>query len=235
MIIVISNLSSKKYLYASNENIQMNFNQYIDHTNLKATADQSAIEKLCQEALTYNFYAVCVNGSNLRLAQQILQQSNVNIASVIGFPLGASSTNSKVFEAMDAINDGANEIDMVINIGQLKSKAYQAVENEITLVKKNIGDGLLKVIVENCYLTEEEKEMICKIVMNSGADFIKTSTGFGSGGATIDDIKLMKGIVKDQLQIKVSGGIRDLETMKQYIELGVDRIGTSSGVQIMNS
>lgn len=235
MTIVMYSLLPKKYLYSLKTESYMNLNQYIDHTNLKATADQSAIEKLCQEAVEYHFYAVCVNGSNLKLARQVLKHSAIKIASVIGFPLGASTTNSKVFEAMDAINYGAHEIDMVINIGQLKSKAYQAIENEITLVKKNIGDGLLKVIVENCFLTDEEKETICKIVINSGADFIKTSTGFGTGGATIDDIKLMKSIVKDQLKIKASGGLRDQQTMQQYIELGVDRIGTSSGIQIMNS
>jgi len=212
----------------------MSINQYIDHTILKPTTLITDIEKLCKEAITHNFYAICINSSYVNLAKGILKNSPVKIASVIGFPLGASTTKSKIYEANDCINDGATEIDMVLNIGLLKSGSHRLVEKEIYDIKKTIGSNTLKVIFENCYLTNEEKITACKIALNAGANFIKTSTGFGIGGATVDDIKLMKNTVKDQIKIKASGGIKDFETAKKYLDLGVNRIGTSSGVAIMN-
>lgn len=212
----------------------MNINQYIDHTLLKPTALIADIEKLCKEAITHNFYAVCINSCYVSYAKIILENSPVKIASVIGFPLGANTEKSKIFEANDCVNLGASEVDMVLNIGLLKSGSYQLVENEIYNIKKTIGSNTLKVIFENCFLTNDEKITACKIALNAGADFIKTSTGFGTGGATIDDVKLMKNAVKNQIKIKASGGIRNFETAKEYLNLGVSRIGTSSGVTIMN-
>jgi len=192
------------------------------------------IEKLCKEAITHNFYAVCINSCYVSLSNGILKNSPVKIASVIGFPLGANTTRSKIFEANDCINVGATEIDMVLNIGLLKSGYNKLVEDEISEIKKTIGSNTLKIIFENCYLTNDEKITGCKIALNAGADYIKTSTGFGIGGATVDDIKLMKNTVKDQIKIKASGGIKDFKTAKKYLDLGVSRIGTSSGVAIMN-
>lgn len=212
----------------------MNINQYIDHTLLKPTTTIIDIEKLCNEAINHNFYAICINSCYVSYAKIILKNTPIKIASVIGFPLGANTTKSKIFEANDCINIGATEVDMVLNIGLLKSGSYQLVEDEIYNIKKNIGDNTLKVIFENCYLTNDEKITACKIALNAGADFIKTSTGFGIGGATIDDIKLMKNTVKDQIKIKASGGIKNYQTAKEYLDLGVSRIGTSSGVIIMN-
>lgn len=212
----------------------MNINQYIDHTILKPTATLDDIEKLCKEAIKYNFYAVCVNSCYVNLTQELLKNSSVKTASAIGFPLGATTTKSKVFEATDSIRLGALEIDMVLNIGLLKSGAFKLVENEIAEIKKSIGNNYLKVIFENCYLTDNEKVIACKISENAGADFIKTSTGFGTGGASLEDIKLMKEAISDSVKVKASGGIRDLNTVLEYINLGVSRIGTSSGVTIMN-
>lgn len=211
----------------------MRFNNYIDHTLLTPTATPKHIIKLCNEAKQYEFFAVCVNGCYVSLAKEQLVFSEIKIASVIGFPLGAMATRVKVFEVQQSVLDGADEIDMVINIGLLKGKAYTAVEREISEIKKALGNTLLKVIFETCYLTDEEKRIACKLSINAGADYIKTSTGFGTGGATIEDLKLMKAEVKDQLKIKASGGIKDAETAKQYIDIGVSRIGTSSGIQIV--
>jgi len=212
----------------------MKINQYIDHTLLKPIATISDIKTLCNEAIEYNFYAVCINGSYVNIAYDLLKNSFINITSVVGFPLGTNSTKSKLFEAHDSINEGATEIDMVLNIGLLKSGSFQLVEKEISEIKKIIGVHTLKIIFENCYLSNDEKIMACKIALNTGADFIKTSTGFGIGGATIEDVRLMKKVVKNQIKIKASGGIKDFETAKEYLNLGVSRIGTSSGVTIMN-
>jgi len=212
----------------------MKINQYIDHTLLKPIATISDIKTLCNEAIEYNFYAVCINGSYVNIAHDLLKNSFINITSVVGFPLGTNSTKSKLFEAHDSMNEGATEIDMVLNIGLLKSGSFQLVEKEISEIKKIIGVHTLKVIFENCYLSNDEKIMACKIALNTGADFIKTSTGFGIGGATIEDVRLMKKVVKNQIKIKASGGIKDFETAKEYLNLGVSRIGTSSGVTIMN-
>ncbi|MEW7289983.1 deoxyribose-phosphate aldolase [Aquimarina sp. 2304DJ70-9] len=213
----------------------MLLNTYIDHTLLKADATVDDIKKLCTEAKEHDFYAVCVNGYYVALADSELMHTDIKVAAVVGFPLGAMLARAKVFEAQQCIDQGADEIDMVINIGLLKSGYYKIVEDEIRALKKAIGDNVLKVIFENCYLTDEEKRIACTLSLNAGADFIKTSTGFGTGGATLEDVKLMKNEVKDHVKIKASGGIRDVETAKQYINLGVSRIGTSSGIPIVTS
>lgn len=213
----------------------MALNTYIDHTLLKANATVNDIKKLCAEAKEHHFYAVCVNSYYVALAESELMHTDVNIAAVIGFPLGATITKVKVYEAQQCIDDGANEIDMVLNIGLLKSGYYKIIEEEIKAIKKAIGKHVLKVIFENCYLTDEEKKIACQLSLNAGTDFIKTSTGFGTGGATIKDVQLMKNEVKNAIQIKASGGIRDAKTAKQYIDLGVSRIGTSSGITIVTS
>ena len=212
----------------------MQLNQYIDHTNLKPTATPADIEKLCREAVSHNFYAICVNGNFVNLAKKQLGDSEVKLAAVVGFPLGANTTQSKVFEAREAISNGADEIDMVINLGMLKSGDFAFIEAEISEIKKAIGNKVLKVILETCYLDQEEIKQASKAALNARADFVKTSTGFGSRGASLEDVRIMKEIVGDKLEIKASGGIKDKETALQYLELGVTRIGTSSGVAIIS-
>lgn len=211
----------------------MRLNQFIDHTLLKATATPLDIKNLCVEAKENEFYAVCVNGCYVGLAASMLKDSQVKVAAVIGFPLGAMSTEVKIAEAMDCIENGADEIDMVINIGLLKAEHFKAVEDEISAIKKAIGNAVLKVIIETCYLTNDEKKAACKAAMNAKADFVKTSTGFGTAGATPEDVKLMKEVVGDKLQIKASGGIKDKATALEYIELGVTRLGTSAGIELV--
>ncbi|WP_299159941.1 deoxyribose-phosphate aldolase [uncultured Tenacibaculum sp.] len=211
----------------------MQINKYIDHTLLKAIATKEDIVKLCKEAKEYNFYAVCVNGSYVALAKQELENSDVKVAAVIGFPLGAMTTESKVFEAKNCINNGASEIDMVINIGKLLDGDNDYVEKEIRLIKETIGNNVLKVIFENCYLSKEQIRTASQLAVNAGADFIKTSTGFGTGGATFEDVKIMKDVVGEKAQIKAAGGVRNIETAKEYIEIGVTRLGTSSGVSLV--
>ncbi|WP_431164533.1 deoxyribose-phosphate aldolase [Tenacibaculum halocynthiae] len=211
----------------------MQINKYIDHTLLKPTATEKEIIKLCNEAKEYNFSAVCVNGSYVQLAKQELENSTIKIAAVVGFPLGAMSTETKVFEAKNAITNGASEIDMVINIGKLIDGEYEYVENEISQIKKIIGKHTLKVIFENCYLTTEQIKNVTQLAVNAKADFIKTSTGFGTDGAKFEDVSLMKNIAKGKIEIKAAGGIRNIEIAKKYINLGVTRLGTSSGVSLV--
>ncbi len=213
----------------------MQLNQFIDHTLLKPTATPKDIENLCKEAIAHQFIAVCIPPSYLKNAKSVLKDSNVKLATVIGFPLGAMTTNAKVFEAKDALANGADEIDMVINIGMLKSGEANYIEKEIAEIKKAIGSKILKVIIETCYLTNAEKEAACKAALNANADFVKTSTGFGTAGATFEDVKLMKKIGGDKMQIKASGGIKDRETAIKYIELGISRLGTSSGIKLVTS
>ncbi|REH44994.1 deoxyribose-phosphate aldolase [Tenacibaculum gallaicum] len=213
----------------------MNINKYIDHTLLKATATKADIVKLCNEAKEYNFYAVCVNGCNVELATKELQGSDVKVAAVIGFPLGAMTTKAKVFEAKDCIKKGASEIDMVINIGKLLDGDENYVEKEIRLIKEEIGENILKVIFENCYLSKEQIKVASELAVEAGADYVKTSTGFGTGGATFKDVEIMDSVVDGKVQIKAAGGIRDIETAKKYIEMGVTRLGTSSGVSLVTS
>jgi len=213
----------------------MKLNKYIDHTLLKPTATKQDILQLCEEAKQYKFFSVCVNSCHVKLVKEQLKGSDVKICSVVGFPLGAMSTEAKAFEAKQALKDGADEIDMVINIGLLKSKDFDAVWKDIEAIKKLMPNHVLKVILETCYLEELEIIKASELAIQSGADFIKTSTGFGSGGATLHDVKLMKIVAKHcNTKIKASGGIRDYETAMEYINLGVERLGVSSGIAIMN-
>lgn len=212
----------------------MKLNQYIDHTLLKPDASPQAVIKLCQEAINYEFYAVCVSGCYALLAAEQIRQSNVKLAVTIGFPLGSSTSEAKVQEAKIAIEQGADEIDMVLNIGFLKAGLTEEVEEEIRSIKSVIGEKILKVILETCYLSSSEIATACKISEKAGADFVKTSTGFGTAGATLEHIKLMKQSIGDHMKIKASGGIRDKETAVEYINAGADRIGTSSGIQIVS-
>ncbi|MDU4714883.1 MAG: deoxyribose-phosphate aldolase [Gemella haemolysans] len=211
----------------------MGLNKYIDHTILKATASSADVQKLCEEAIEHEFYSVCVNGCYVADANHLLQGTDVKVAAVVGFPLGAMTTASKVFEAKEAIENGASEIDMVINVAKLKDGEFDYVENEIRLIKEAIGDNVLKVIIETCYLTDEEKVKACELSLVAKADFVKTSTGFGTGGATYEDVKLMKSVVGDNAKVKASGGVRDKETAQKYVDLGAERLGTSSGIEIV--
>jgi deoxyribose-phosphate aldolase len=213
----------------------MQLNQYIDHTLLKPTATPADIQILCEEAIEYQFFAICIPPSYIQLAKSVLKTSGVKIATVIGFPLGAMTTKAKAFEAKDALTKGADEIDMVINIGMLKAGDTDYIEKEIGEIKEAIGSKILKVIIETCYLTDSEKEAACRAALNAKADFVKTSTGFGTAGATFDDVKLMKKIASDKMQIKASGGIRNRETAVKYIDMGVSRLGTSSGIKLVTS
>lgn len=212
----------------------MEINKYIDHTVLKATTTPKDIEKLCNEAKEYKFYSVCVNGCYVSLCKKLLVNTDVKVAAVIGFPLGAMSTEAKVYEAKKCIEDGANEIDMVINVGMLKAKEYDYVREEIRKIKEAIGTNVLKVIIETCYLTDDEKVKACELAVEAKADFVKTSTGFGTNGATFEDVTLMKKTVGNRAKVKASGGVKTYETAVKYIELGAERLGTSSGIQIMN-
>ncbi|WP_299891877.1 deoxyribose-phosphate aldolase [uncultured Lacinutrix sp.] len=214
----------------------MNINQYIDHTLLKPTATITDIIALCNEAKTHKFHAICVNSCYVALAKAELKDSAIKVCSVIGFPLGAMSTEAKVEEAKQALKDGADEIDMVINIGFLKSKDFDAVWKDIEAVKKTITHTVLKVIIETCYLDTIEIIKASELAINSGADYIKTSTGFGSKGTTIEAVQLIKGVINNcEVKIKASGGIRDTKTALEYINLGVSRIGTSNGVAIVTN
>ena len=211
----------------------MGLNKYIDHTILKATASGTDVQKLCEEAIEHEFYSVCVNGCYVVDAKHLLQGTDVKIAAVVGFPLGAMTTAAKVFEAKEAVENGASEIDMVINVAKLKDGEFKYVENEIRQIKEAIGDNVLKVIIETCYLTDEEKVKACELSLAAKADFVKTSTGFGTDGATYEDVKLMKSVVGDNAKVKASGGVRDKETAQKYINLGAERLGTSSGIDIV--
>ena len=211
----------------------MGLNKYIDHTILKATASNADVQKLCAEAIEHKFYSVCVNGCYVADAKHLLQGTDVKVAAVVGFPLGAMTTAAKVFEAKEAVENGASEIDMVINVAKLKDGEFEYVENEIRQIKEAIGDNVLKVIIETCYLTDEEKVKACELSPAAKADFVKTSTGFGTDGATYEDVKLMKSVVGDNAKVKASGGVRDKETAQKYINLGAERLGTSSGIDIV--
>jgi deoxyribose-phosphate aldolase len=208
-------------------------NKYIDHTVLKATATEDDIIELCKEAKEFNFFSVCVNSSYVPLAKKELEGSEVKVCTVVGFPLGAMSTSAKVFEAQQALKDGADEFDMVINIGELKSKNFKQVEEEIAEIKKAVGDKVLKVIIETCYLTPQEIILASEIAVKAKADFVKTSTGFGHDGAKMENIELMKNAVEGKAKIKASGGVKNLDMALSFIEAGVERIGTSSGVSIV--
>ena len=208
-------------------------NKYIDHTLLRATATEEEVSKLCQEAREHEFISVCVNSAFVGFAKEQLKGTEVKVCAVVGFPLGAVSTPAKIFEAEQAIKDGATEIDMVINIGSLKARQLDKVEQEIRAIKDAIRGNILKVILETCYLSSEEILLGSELAVKAKADFVKTSTGFGTAGADKDSIELMKKATEGKAKIKASGGIKNLDTALYYIELGVERIGTSSGVSIV--
>ena len=212
-------------------------NKYFDHTLLKADATAEQIDKLCEEALKYDFYSVCVNSSNVAQCRDCLKDSDVKIAAVTGFPLGACTTAVKVFETEEACRDGASEIDMVINIGALKEGGEEFVYEDIKSVVDTASkyNAIVKVIIETCLLTDEEKRTVCRLSEEAGAAFVKTSTGFSTGGATTRDVALMRHSVSDSMQVKASGGIRDLDTVMSMIEAGADRIGASASVSIMEA
>ena len=206
----------------------MDISKYIDYPLLKATATPADIEKLCKEALEYGFYSVCVNSGYVPLAAEQLKGSKVKVCTVVGFPLGAMSTQAKLYETSVALSQGAQEIDMVLNVGLFLSGNVAKVLDEIALLKQETGDRVLKVIIETCYLNDEQKRLASQVCVDAGADFVKTSTGFGTGGATLADVQLIREIVGNRAKIKASGGIRDKQTALQYISLGVDRIGASA-------
>ncbi|MBD1382096.1 deoxyribose-phosphate aldolase [Metabacillus arenae] len=211
-----------------------NLAKTIDHTALKADTTKSQIETLCAEAKEFRFASVCVNPTWVETAASLLKDSGVDVCTVIGFPLGANTPETKAFETKDAINKGASEVDMVINIGALKDKNYDLVERDIrAVVDAAKGKALTKVIIETSLLTNEEKVKACELSVKAGSDFVKTSTGFSSGGATVSDIELMRKTVGPDLGVKASGGVRDLEGAKAMIEAGATRIGASAGVSIV--
>lgn len=207
----------------------------IDHTLLKADATQDQIAQLCYEARTHHFASVCVNPANVRLSAQLLKGSDVKVCTVIGFPLGATASPVKAYETQQAIRDGATEIDMVINIGALKSRDYQAVRDDITAVvaTAHAAHALVKVIIETAFLTDEEKVIACQLSKVAGADFVKTSTGFGPGGATVDDVALMRRVVGPAIGVKASGGVRNFADTQAMVAAGATRIGASAGVAIV--
>ena len=204
----------------------------IDHTNLKAFADDAAFEKLCDEAKKYNFKMVAINPAQTVRCKKKLEGSPVHVGAAIGFPLGQTTLECKIFETKDAIEKGADEIDYVINVAELKNKNYDYIMEEIVKICREAGKTS-KVIFENCYLTDDEKRKVAEIAKEVKPDFIKTSTGFGTGGATVEDVKLMKSVVGDEVKVKAAGGIRDLKTALAMIEAGAERLGTSAGVAIV--
>lgn len=219
----------------ADKGVKMKFSKYFDHTLLKADATEADIKKLCEEAIKYDFASVCVNSCYAAYASDILGENDVSVCCVVGFPLGAMSTDAKAFEADNACENGASEIDMVINIGALKDGRDEDVQDDICAVAGIVyeHDAILKVIIETCLLTDAEKEKACVLAIDAGADFVKTSTGFSSGGATEEDVRLMKAVVGDDAEVKAAGGIRDLETAKKMIVAGASRLGTSATVKIM--
>ena len=204
---------------------------YVDHTLLKPTATWNQIKTLCEEAMKYHTASVCIPCSFISRAHEAFPE--LNLCTVVGFPLGYSTTASKLFETWEALHNGASEIDMVVNLGDVKDGHFAKVTQEIRELKKACGDKILKVIIETCYLTEEEKIELCHCVTDGGADFIKTSTGFGSAGATFDDIKLFREHIGPGVKIKAAGGIRTYEDIVTYIELGCDRLGCSAAIKVL--
>lgn len=206
--------------------------KHIDHTQLKPFATWEDIKKLCEEAIAFQTASVCIPPAYIKRVHDTYQEK-INICTVVGFPLGYSVTSAKVAEIEQALADGCNEIDMVVNISDVKNGAYDKVEEEIRTLKKACGNHILKVIIETCFLTEEEKIAMCKAVTNAGADYIKTSTGFGTGGATIEDIKLFKHHIGPNVKMKAAGGVKTKDDLIMFLEEGCDRIGTSSAVGIL--
>ncbi len=207
----------------------------IDHTALKPDTCKEQIKKLCREAVEYKFASVCVNPCYVTLCSEILKETDIKVCTVIGFPLGATSTASKVAETVEAVENGAEEVDMVINIGAVKSGDFNFVEKDIAaVVEATGGKAIVKVILETCLLTDDEKVICCKLSKEAGADFVKTSTGFSTGGATTQDIKLMRETVGTDMGVKASGGIRDYMTAKAMVEAGASRIGASASIAIVS-
>lgn len=211
----------------------MELNNYIDHTNLKVCANMEDIEKLCDEARKYHFASVCISPYYVKLAKKLLKDSTVLVCTVIGFPNGYNTKEAKVFEAINAVECGADEIDMVINLQALKNKDYDYVKEEIEEIRDGIDGKILKVIIETCYLNEEEIIKMTEICNETFVNFIKTSTGFGTDGSRVEDIELIAAHKSELLEIKASGGIKDLSTAEAMIKMGATRIGTSSGVSIL--
>lgn len=212
----------------------MEINRIIDHTLLKPESTEGQIEEIVREAIEYNFFSVCVNPIWVKKCAEMLKNSSVKVCTVIGFPLGANTLETKLFETKNAIENGADEIDMVINIGYIKSKKFTEVEDEIREIAKICHDNgkILKVILENCLLTKDEIKKACELSDRAGADFVKTSTGFSTSGANSEDVKLMKDSVSDRVKVKASGGIRDYKKAIEMINNGADRLGVSAGVAI---
>lgn len=211
----------------------MKLNKMIDHTILKADAKKEDVVRYCEEAKEYDFMSVCVNSCNVKIVKKELEGSDVKVCCVVGFPLGAMATETKAFEAKYCVDNGADEIDMVINIGALKDENYDYVKKDIEEVVKASNGKVVKVIIETCLLSDEEKKKACELAKEAKADFVKTSTGFSTGGATAEDVKLMKSVVGDELKVKASGGVRTKEDAMKMIEAGADRIGASSGINIV--
>ena len=205
----------------------------IDHTQLKAFATRDQIETLCREAAEYHFASVCVNPCHVALAARLLKDTGVKVCTVIGFPLGANTPETKAFETRDAIRNGAQECDMVINVGALKDGDVDLVEKDIRAVVEAANGTLVKVIIETCYLTDEEKKLACKAAARAGADFVKTSTGFGTGGATPHDVALMRASIPDHMKVKASGGVHNYAEAMAVVEAGASRLGASAGIAIV--
>ena len=207
----------------------------IDHTVLKATTTKEDVIKVCKEAKEHNFFSVCINPTHIELAKKELEGSDVKVCTVIGFPLGANTPEVKAFETKDAIAKGADEVDMVINIGALKDKNYDLLERDIKAVVDAANkEALVKVIIETCYLTDEEKKIACEIAVKAGTDYVKTSIGFGTGGSTPEDIKLMRDTVGPEIGVKASGGVRCKADAEAVINAGASRIGASASIAIVN-
>lgn len=211
----------------------MDLNKMIDHTILKADAKREDVVRYCKEAREYDFMSVCVNSCHVKTVKKELEGSDVKVCCVVGFPLGAMATEAKAFETKYCVENGADEIDMVINIGGLKDKDYDLVRRDIEEVVKAANGKVVKVIIETCLLDEEEKKKACEIAKEAKAHFVKTSTGFSTGGATVEDIRLMKSVVGDELKVKASGGVRTKEDAMNMIDAGASRIGASSGINIV--
>ena len=211
----------------------MNYNKMIDHTVLKADTPLETVKRICDEAMEYGFASVCINPCHVAYCADYLKDSDVNVCTVIGFPLGANTSAVKAFETKDAIANGADEIDMVMNIGALKDKNYDLVRDEVKAVVEAANGTLVKVILETCLLTEDEIKKACELCVEAKADYVKTSTGFSTRGATIEDVQIMKAAVHGKAKVKAAGGVRTHEDMVKIVEAGADRIGTSAGCSLV--
>lgn len=212
----------------------MNYNKMIDHTVLKADTPLETVKRICDEAMEYGFASVCINPCHVAYCADYLKDSDVNVCTVIGFPLGANTSAVKAFETKDAIANGADEIDMVMNIGALKDKNYDLVRDDVKAVVEAANGTLVKVILETCLLTEDEIKKACELCVEAKADYVKTSTGFSTRGATIEDVQIMKAAVQGKAKVKAAGGVRTHEDMVKIIEAGADRIGTSAGCSLVD-